>query len=145
MQLLFFFLIEKAFIFLCKARERDSTLNINWLLSGTINYLVYFSALTFYKETDHERSYCRFISKNNFGFIFLASIKSVSSFLFSGYLGYMMRIDFLSDSLRTCRSLTYQRKIQLCSYIVLTKEESKRIYFTKDSSRKAAITFSYLD
>lgn len=83
--------------------------------------------------------------QKNFGFIFLASIKSVSSFLFSGYLGYMMRIDFLSDSLRTCRSLTYQRKIQLCSYIVLTKEESKRIYFTKDSSRKAAITFSYLD
>lgn len=59
-------------------------------------------------------------SKNNCGVIYLASMKSVSSFLFSVYLGYTTRIDFLSDSPKNLQEFPLSKKDSImflyCTY-----------------------------
>lgn len=98
----------------------------------------FFCCIKVLKEANYKGHYCRFIPENNFRAVSLAGMKSVSSFLFSGYLGRTMRIDFLSDSPETLQGSHLSKKGSIMfPYCTCQGRKSKRIYFTETPPEKS--------
>lgn len=99
--------------------------------------ILIYCCMKFYKEANYKRYYCGFTSKNNFRVIYLAGMKSVSSFLFSGYLGYTMRIDFLSDSPETLQESHLSKKDSIMSLHCTYQRRKVREYTSQKLLKKS--------
>lgn len=54
---------------------------------------IFFVLVSFYKEVNYKKYYCRFILKI-IGVIYLVGMKLLLFFLFFGYLGYIIELIF---------------------------------------------------